>query len=213
MNRRVSILAAIVALSFGLRVWLTAAPITPPRQSLAGFPQSLGGWEMVAESSMSGRLEGVLAADDYIIRDYRNPAGRSAGLFVAYYKVMHAGEGPHSPRNCLPGSGWAPIASGRVEVGRDAAGHPLVANRYVVEKDGQRELILYWFQARGRVIASEYWGLLCNVWDALRSRRRDEALVRVTVPMGRGGDEGMALRAALDLAHQTLPQLGKFVPD
>jgi len=213
MNRRVIVLIVIVMLTLGLRVWLTAAPVIPPRQTLADFPHSLGSWQMIDESAMSGRMEGVLGADDYILRDYHNSAGQVAGLFVAYYRAMHAGEGPHSPRNCMPGAGWAPVESGRVELGHDDAGHPLWANRFVVEKDGQRTLLVYWFQARGRTIASEYWGLFYQVWDALGRRRRDEALVRVTIPLSRDANVDAALSVALDLAHATQPQLSKFVPD
>jgi EpsI family protein len=159
------------------------------------------------------RQEGILGADDYILRAYGNGEGRRTDLFVAYYKSMGAGQGPHSPKNCLPGSGWEPIESGRVRLGADAQGRPLWANRYVVEKDGQQALVLYWFQEHGRTIANEYVRLFYFTWDAFRSRRRDGALVRITVPM-RGEDEGSApLEAALDLAGKSLAELSRFVPD
>jgi EpsI family protein len=168
---------------------------------------------MVAEVSVAGRLEGVLGADDYILRTYRNGAGQTADLFVAYYKAQTAGVGPHSPKNCLPGSGWEPIESDRIELGRDRAGRPIEVNHYVVEKSRERALVLYWFQARGRVVANEYWGLSYLIWDAFRRGRRDGALVRITVPMRVQDEASVSLKAGLDLARTSLPQLSPFLPD
>jgi EpsI family protein len=162
---------------------------------------------------MPERLEGVLAADDYIMRSYRNASGQSADLFIAYYKAQMAGESMHSPKNCLPSFGWGPIETGRVQLGTDGAGRPIWVNRYVVEKGGQRALVLYWYQAHGRVIASEYWGKIYLVWDALRSRRRDGALVRVTVSVTEPNEIGAPTAAALNLARSILPDLPRFLPD
>jgi EpsI family protein len=213
MTRRSLILTAIVVFSLGLRVWLTAAPVIPPRQPLANFPRQLGNWQVAAEGSVPVRLEGVLGADDYIMRAYSNGAGQTGDLFVAYYKSMGAGQGPHSPKNCLPGSGWEPIESGRVRLGTDAQGRPLWVNRYVVEKDGRQALVLYWFREHGRTIANEYLRLLYFTWDAFRSGRRDGALVRITIPI-RGEDEGsVSLNAALDLARTSLPELSRLLPN
>jgi EpsI family protein len=213
MTRRLLILTAIVVSSFGVRLWLAAAPVIPERQALANFPRQLGPWELAREGSISGSVEGVLAADDYILRSYRDASGRSADLFVAYYKVQNAGESMHSPKNCLPGSGWEPIETGRLQLGADAAGRPIWVNRYVIDKDGQRAMVLYWYQAQGRVIASEYWGKIYLVWDALRSHRRDGALVRVTVPMVNPNDGGAAQSTALDLARAVVPDLPGFLPN
>ena len=212
MFRRLLILTAVVALSFGARCWLAAAPVIPQRQVLADFPRQLGPWELVRESAMSARIEGVLAADDYTLRTYRNAQGQSADLFVAYYKVQNAGESMHSPKNCMPGAGWEPVETGRIQLDSDAAGHSLWINRLVIERDRERILVLYWYQAQGRVIASEYWGKIYLVWDALRSHRRDGAIVRITVPLGNAGDSESALRLALDLARSSYSHLPPFIP-
>jgi EpsI family protein len=212
MTRRLFVLAAIIVLSLGLRIWLAAVPVIPERQSLSDFPRRLGQWELTGEGSMSGRLEGVLAADDYVLRSYRNQDGQSADLFIAYYKVQNAGESMHSPKNCLPGAGWEPVETGRVQLGFDGTGRPLWVNRFVIEKDRERTLVLYWYQAQGRVIASEYWGKIYLVWDALRYRRRDGAIVRITVPLANPGDSETALRLALDLARKSYSDLPKFLP-
>ena len=213
MTRRLLILTAIVVLSLGVRLWLAAAPVIPQRQALADFPRQLGPWELSREGSMSRSLERVLAADDYLLRSYHNASGQSADLFIAYYKVQNAGESMHSPKNCLPGSGWESIETGRLQLGEDAARRPIWVNRYVIEKGGERLLMLYWYQAEGRVIASEYWGKICLVWDALCRHRRNGAIVRITVPLVNSNDGGAAQSAALDLARAATANLRGFLPN
>jgi EpsI family protein len=132
---------------------------------------------MEQRQSMPDPLMGVLKPDDYLLRRYQDRQGRQADIFVAYYRVQRAGETIHSPKNCLPGWGWQPVQNDVVKMQQD--GQTVEVNRYVVEKNGQRALVLYWYQAHGRIIASEYAGKLYLVWDALRYGRRDGGLVRV----------------------------------
>jgi len=209
---RVLLLIVGLLLSFGLRVWLVATPVIPNRQPFASFPYHLGQWELAYQGSIPTRLEPVLGADDYTVRLYRNPGGESAELFAAYYDVQHAGEAMHSPKNCLGGAGWEPIQSGRVRLGVDATGQPAVVNSFVIEKDGQRSVVLYWYQVQGRVIASEYWIRAYSVWAAVRNRRRDGALVRVSVPISAGSDGTKELNTAVDLARTSLLYLRPFLP-
>ena len=86
-------------------------------------------------------------------------------------------------------------------------------NRYLIEKNGAKSLVLYWYQANGRVIASEYWGKIFLVWDSLRTGRRDGAIVRFVVPIRKGSDGNAELQTALDMARNTVPFLPKYVPD
>ena len=211
--RRLVIVTAILAISFGLRTWLSAATVIPRRQPLAGFPQKFGDWQMTENGSIPERLEGIVAADDYVLRTYRDAAGRSAGLFVAYYSVVTQGRGPHSPKNCLPGSGWEPVQNDRVRLEPDGSSQPFWVNRYVVEKDSERSLVLYWYRDQGRVIASEYWGMPYFIWDVLRTRRRDSALLRIMVSLAPSSKGAAETEVALNLARAALPVLPRFVPD
>ena len=144
---RTLILIVSLLLSFVLRVWLAATPIVPVRQPLADFPHHLGQWELAQEGSISARLEPVLGADDYLLRSYRNPSGQVAEFFTAYYKEQKAGENMHSPKNCLSGAAWEPLHRGRVTLGADGAARPASVNSFVIEREGQRYVMLYWFQA------------------------------------------------------------------
>ena len=213
MTRRIIIVSLTLMLSFGLRMWVSAAPLVPKRESLATFPQQVGPWTMVRENILSDPLTGVLKADDYILRSYQDAKGRPVEVFVAYYKTQKAGESMHSPKNCLPGWGWQILKMDEVPLRPEDAAHPTMINRYLVDKTGERALVLYWYQANGRVIASEYWGKIYLVMDALRTGRRDGAIVRFVAPIAKGSNGNPEFDAAMEMARTVAPLLPKYLPD
>jgi EpsI family protein len=212
-TRRVLLLAVFMLLVLGLRAYVSAAPRVPPRQPLTNFPTEINGYRMSGSSQLAENVQGVLLADDYILRQYSRAGRMPAELFVAYYEVQKAGESMHSPKNCLPGSGWDPVLNDTVELERDANGKPVVVNRYLIEKSGEKSLVLYWYQSNGRVIASEYWGKFYLVAEALRSGRRDGAIIRVVVPIRKSDDREAVTRQTLEFARALRPELPKFLPD
>jgi EpsI family protein len=214
LTSRLLVVAAFLFLTVGVRAYLNTTPPVPLRKPLVEFPASLGDWKMVASSRLSDDISGVLKADDYMIRQYQQAStGKSMNIFVAYYKTQAAGESMHSPKNCLPGSGWTPVVNDRVFLKKDEQGHPVEVNRYVIENGGERALVLYWYQANGRVIASEYAGKFYLVWDSLRTRRRDGAIVRLIVPLGKNEDSQQSLETALEFARLAGADLPAFLPN
>lgn len=214
--RKLIVITVVLAASLGLRGWLSAAPDVPPRQALSNFPARLtgpqGDWTMVSQERVAPDVLSVLKADDYLLRTYQNGAGAQAGFFIAFYRNQKAGDAMHSPKNCLPGSGWEPVMNDRVPMATAGNGRPELVNRYVVENEGTRMMVLYWYQAQGQVIASEYRGKFLLMWHALTEHRRDGAIVRVTLPMAYGESVATATNTALSLARASLPRLGGFLP-
>jgi EpsI family protein len=117
----------------------------------------------------------------------------------------------HSPQNCLPGSGWTPVESTRLTLTTPRGGSVLV-HRYILSKGLDKMLALYWYQAHGRVVASEYWAKFYLVADAIRMNRSDGALVRVMTPIARHEDPESAQQRGLAFIRDTLPILGEYVP-
>lgn len=154
------------------------------RAPLEEFPDRVGGYAAAGDERLSRAELRVLRPDDYLLRKYRGVGGGEMSLFVSFYGRQLSGATIHSPRNCLPGSGWKPLEHSRVPVATPYGDGSV--NRYVVEHEsGARALVFYWYQGRGRVAASEYavkWHL---VRDGLLRRRTDEALVRLVFPLGR----------------------------
>jgi EpsI family protein len=113
--------------------------------------------------------------------------------------------------NCLPGSGWEMKDPASVTITPANGAPSFEANRYIVQNGDDKQLLVYWYQGRGRKVQSEYWGKIYTVIDSIRRRRSDGAMVRVLMPVGKSEEE--TLRAATDLAAQVAPVLPEFVPD
>lgn len=206
--RRAGCLAALLfAAALGLNVMLHEAPLTPAR-SLHEFPLQVGGWNGTA-LPLSAKTLAALDLHDYLNRVYFGPNQQVAGLYIAYYPRQTFGDDIHSPKNCLPGSGWEPIENGALMLALPRG--PIQVNRYLVARGSQRELILYWFQQQGRFIRSEYWSKFYQVWDGLRLGRSDAALVRVAIPIN--GSDSAAVAIGADFIREVLPRLKTYIPD
>ncbi len=206
------------------RIWITAGVLAfgflclhgfghgEPRSlrlPLRQFPAVLGNWQG-EDQLLPKRISEATGADEYLNRAYIDPSGQRVELYVGYYRTQRTGETIHSPKNCLPGAGWEPLRSGRLTVSM-APAPAIIVNEYLIEKDGNRDLVLYWYQARGRVVASEYSGKVWLVVDAITRNRTDGALVRLFTPTRDG--EAKARERALSFVRLLYPELGKFIPN
>ena len=149
----------------------------PERSHFVTFPAKIGDWQG-RTSLLEPQVEQRLALDDYILSDYVDSEERVVSLYVAYYQSQRTGESPHSPLVCIPGDGWSISTFERTSYGPD---RPL--NRAVIERNGSRQLVYYWYEERGRKIASEYWSKWYLLYDVLTKNRSDGALVRVITPI------------------------------
>ncbi|HEV2862435.1 MAG TPA: EpsI family protein [Pyrinomonadaceae bacterium] len=206
------LMALLLAGGAVVNFWAAAGEARVARQPLVTLPTEVGGWRQVgADWRFDRAVEEVLAADDYVARDYRSPDGRLASLYVGYYKTQRTGATYHSPLNCLPGSGWTMSEAAMVEIKPSDGGDAFEANRYIVEHGQDRQLLVYWYQGRGRAVANEYWDKVYTVLDSIRLRRSDGAMVRVLVPVR--GSEEQALETARAFAAQLAPGLPAHVPN
>lgn len=208
-DRRARTLSAVLLLLTAGLWAISRRENTPMRQSLAAFPAEISDWHSVREGTLDDATMEVLRADDVLSRTYAKPGSRPADLFIAYFKSQRTGQAPHSPKNCLPGSGWVPSDSGEAEVVIPGRG-PIRVNKYIVSRGDEKSVVLYWYQSHQRVIASEYAAKIFLVADSIRYNRSDTALVRVVVPAG--GDESEALETAKQFVQQVFPFLGQFLP-
>jgi EpsI family protein len=184
---------------------------TPLRLPLASAPRAFGAWAMVQEGVVDKEVREVLRADEVLSRTYRSPDGAApASLFVAYFKTQRTGATPHSPKNCLPGSGWVPSVSDKISISIPGRAEPIRVNRYLVSRGDARSLVLYWYQSHGRVIAGELEAKLYLVADAIRYNRTDTALVRVVVPLA-AEDSEAATSAAIQFVRSLFAPLSAYV--
>ena len=185
----------------------------PGAPAAASFPSQIGSWTGQDEPIAPEFLK-VLGPGDFLSRLYTTPAAGVpyVDFFVAYFPSQSTGDTIHSPKNCLPGSGWTPMESSYLQIpvpGRP----PLEVNRYVIAQGGARDLVLYWYQAHGRTTPSEYWARLYLVADAIRMNRTDGALVRIITPIAPGETTSSAQKRAVSFAQQAMPAIDGYIPD
>ena len=205
------LLVVLIAAGILVNGWVYLDEAHVERQELKNFPVQLGAWKQEgADQHFDAETMSVLRATDYLLRSYRLGNDKQATLYVGYYATQRDGASYHSPLNCLPGSGWRMTEPAPVSIG-SPDGKGFVANKYVIENGSARELMIYWYQGRGRFIASEYWGKVYTVLDSVSLRRSDAAMVRVTVPIT--GAESAALESAREFSEVASEELPKFVPN
>ncbi|MBI3404907.1 MAG: EpsI family protein [Acidobacteria bacterium] len=184
----------------------------PDRLPLNSFPKEIAGWTS-RDVPMSEDTLRVLGAGEFLLRIYQKPEERTyVDFFVAFFPSQRAGDTIHSPQNCLPGSGWEPLESVKFHV-RGQQGEDLIVNRYLIARGLDRQVVFYWYQAHGRVVASEYWAKYFLVADAIRMNRTDGALVRVVTPLRRDEKTEDGQQRALSFISLVLPNIEKYIPN
>ena len=205
------LLAALLLAGGIINAWEHGGEAKISRRPLAQFPAQVGAWQQKgSDERFDDETEKVLRADDYLSRNYQSPDGHYASLYVGYYASQRTGATYHSPLNCLPGSGWVMSDGGRITIA-SAERPAFEVNRYVIQNGNSRAVMLYWYEGRGRPVASEYWGKIYTVIDSVRRRRSDGAMVRIMVPIGTSKED--AEKTAIELASQAVPELPAFVPN
>jgi EpsI family protein len=209
-NLKFVIAIFVLLLSTGINHYLSTPDISLSRRSLTEFPRTIGEWETVQEYEIDNRSMKVLQVDDYIVRNYRNAAGDIVGLYIGYFKSQKEGKGIHSPRLCLPGSGWMPVETGLHSVPiKNHPMHEVTVNKYLTRNGLNHQLYLFWYHGRGRAYASEYWNKMYLAWDGLTKRRTDGALIR----LNKSGDTEAALKTQTDFINLLFPLLKEYIPD
>ena len=204
------LLALILVAGIFVNAWSYLGEAHVDRKDLKDFPQTIGAWQKTgSDRILDDETLKVLRASDYLSRDFRKPEGQTANLYVGYYATQRSGATYHSPLNCLPGSGWTLNEPGKATIPLPD-GTSFIANKYVIQTGGYKNLMIYWYQGRGRNVASEYWAKVYTVLDSVRLRRSNGALVRVTVPIG--NSEAAAEKSAVEFASAASAVLPEYVP-
>lgn len=214
MSTRKTLIASIALIAFTslyVNVFLEGNKVIVKREgSLASFPKVIEGWEGSDQLFPNSILEN-LGVDEYIMRRFTK-GKNSIWLYIGYYNNESKG-GPHSPRHCYPGSGFNPIKNELIlipvkHIGRDN----ILPNKYIFARGMEREIVIYWYQARGRVISDEYAEKYYLIRDKIFRKRSDEALIRFSIAATSETEEaqGKVLESFVSAVY---PEIPKVVPD
>jgi EpsI family protein len=184
----------------------------PPRATLASFPLQLGEW-IGTDIPIPAETLKKLDRGEFLLRDYQDQHRKGAGvdLYLAYFPNQRAGLRRHSPEDCLAGSGWSTLESSTTTLSLPGYA-PFPANRYLITKGPDRQLVFFWFWGRGRGVASEDWADFYLVFDSLRLNRNDDALIRLNTPLAPDEDPDAGQRRLLSFAQQVSPIVDRYVP-
>ena len=209
--RQTIIASAIMILTAVCLGYLSQGESIPPKKPFSTFPSRIDGW-VGREDHFDKKVYDILGVDDSVLYDYVSADGRQVQLYVGFYRSQREGDLIHSPKNCMPGAGWKIIHTSLESLTiADNDPKKVEAIKLVLEKAGQRQIVLYWFQARGRFVASEYWQKIYMVIDSITRHRTDEAFVRLITPVT-GGNEDNALQRLKDFAEAAIPILNEYLP-
>jgi EpsI family protein len=212
-NRRFQIVTAIFILQWAALLGFTRDEVVPAVPPLRVFPEEISTWKLTRDAVIESEALSILQPDDYIVREYYDRrAGAAANLFVAYFRTQRNERMPHSPKNCLPGSGWVPSDYTTTPVAVPGASAPISVNSYVVRKEDRRAVVLYWYQTWNRSVANEYAARAYLALDSIRYNRTDTGLVRVMVDVPEGESTADYHRLAVDFAREVYPKLAPYFP-
>lgn len=209
---RILVLGGVMLAAAALSARALQPEVVPLRESLDRFPRVIAGWTGHDAPAFTAPVLEALGVDDYLHRVY-DAAGTPLSLYVGYYRSQREGSTMHSPQNCLPGAGWLPVATSHLAI--DVAGReePVTVNRLLIQKGADRQVVLYWYQSHGRVVASDYSSKAWLVYDAVRLHRSDGAMVRVISPVLPSDEsDAAAEQRAVAFVKAAFPQLDRLLP-
>ncbi|MDH5388270.1 MAG: VPLPA-CTERM-specific exosortase XrtD [Gammaproteobacteria bacterium] len=187
--------------------------IIPDRNSFAGFPLNIDKWTGRPEVMESIFLD-KLKLTDYAFINYTSDNETLINFYSAYYESQRKDSTTHSPRACLPGGGWRVISSKKVTLDNvTISSIPLNVNRFVIEKDGVRQLVYYWFKQRDRIVTNEQMIKWYFFIDSIQKQRTDGALIRLTTVVPQGKSMDAADKRLTDFVSKISPIISEYVPD
>jgi EpsI family protein len=175
------------------------------------FPKKIGMWAG-NEEHFDKAVYDMLGVDDSFLANYYNRDWGNVQLYIGYYKSQKAGQQIHSPKNCMPGGGWNIIESSVEDIRLDGdASKSISAVKLIIEKEGQRQVVLYWYQSNGRYISSEYAQRFYMVVDSITKHRTDASFVRIIAPV-KDNDGATAIKQLKEFASEIIPILKEYIP-
>ncbi len=201
---------AILLIAAALTFFASQSERVPPKKPFSEFPLEIGPWKGVT-SELEERVYNILGVEDYIMANFSKSSGEMVNLYIGYYQSQKEGDIIHSPKHCLPGAGWNITETSIEKVIPDKSGKSIKVIKLLLRKGSEKQIVLYWFQSRGRIISSEYMEKVWLVIDSITRHRTDGSFVRLITPVIK--DETTAVNLLKEFAQQIFPSLNEHIPN
>lgn len=204
-NKIFTIIIVILLLTFGFRFAVKAyEPNDPGKVSIEEMPLQKGDW-VGEQEIMPGYVTDMLNPEQVFTAAYTNSRNRKVHLLVAYYSSKGGFGGPHSPRNCMPGSGWNMERIIDNPIKHD--GKTIPASRFYLRQGEYRQVMDFWYATRYGETASDYVFKLYSMLSSLSFQPRDVAFIRLITP-----DTPEDLAALKDFERLYIPEIYNRIP-
>ena len=180
-----------------------------PNKPFSEFPLEIDQWKG-QKDALDQQVYNILGVEDYILANYRKNSKETVNLYVGFYQSQKEGDIIHSPKNCMPGSGWNIAKSSIEPVYMTDTGKSINTIKLLLQKGSQKQVVLYWFQSRGRIISSEYMQKIWLVIDSVIKHRTDGSFVRLISPVV--VDEAATIKVLKEFANKVYPILNEHIP-
>jgi EpsI family protein len=213
LERRVWIPAVILGVGLVAQLSRPAPVEVNLRQPLTGVPDTLMGYVGTTLPIDSSEVAAA-GTTAYLNRKYVAANGTGFLLYIGFHAAQTQENQVHSPRSCLPGAGWQVLTAERRQTAFGSV------NRNLLELNGTRAIVVYWYQGRGRLEADEFSMKLQLIRDAVMTGRTEESMVRIVIPVRNAQrpesasfpDEQEAERLALQVAANVAGHMNTILP-
>lgn len=209
---KVTVVLLLFAMTWVVLQTSSEVHVVPIKKTLSSIPQTIGNYHLASSFQSSSEVLELLGVDDYIQYNYVDDLSHRINLYAGFYGAVGVTGSYHSPKNCLPGGGWGIDTSKKVVLATGIEGaEQATVSQMLIQNGADYQVVLYWYQNRGRVIASEYWEKIYLVLDAIMKGRRDGTFIRI-MTVAKDGDIKGAESRAHQFAEQVLPILTDHLP-
>lgn len=206
---RTAIIISIMLVSILLTGFASHSEKIKPNKSFDDFPLEIEQWKG-QKGELDQEVYNILGVEDYILSNYRKTSGETINLYVGFYQSQKEGDIIHSPKNCMPGAGWNITETSIETINLTESGKIIKVIRLLLQKGSEKQVVLYWFQSRGRIISSEYMQKIWLVIDSVLKRRTDGSFVRLISPVTTSEDD--ATQLLKEFADKIFPFLNEHIP-
>jgi len=203
-NARYYMLIAMLAAGITLVYWPSRASTEDGAIDLSGFPVKIGEWTG-EDRRLSDKMLKTLGATAYLMREYRN-GDRTMTLYITYFDTGHGGL-THNPEKCYTASGWTFLGRRTIEV---AGSGRLVLQSTIVRGD-RRQVVLYWYQERSRIIVSKWRHVATVLSRALTGRETHSLVASVSREITGSGDMELTVEE-MGFVRQVTDALAEQIP-
>lgn len=198
----------ILLISAGFYINFHSDISIPTNRPFREFPAFHNEWRMVSKAIFSDDVLAKLRPTDYLSRKYMGSGRIPVYIYIGYHNGGSDSGEIHSPKNCLPGSGWFKLKEDKVSI--DVGLKKLNIINALYQKGEEKELFFYWFFVRGKSLTNEYSLKFAEITNSIVYSRKDAAFVRISIPFE--SNEKEAFLIGTEFIRDFYPVIAEFLP-